>query len=782
MRSRQFGGSLFATLWGATLASLSGCTCTEVIEVADGGGGEGGAQVIVEEACFAESLWPALGEGGIDVVGATLEATYNQRLDATSLEGQVRLVRLDDGAEVPITVTLAEGDQLLQVTPSIPLRYWQTYGLELGGGVRAASGDACAPQSTAFNTLVPEVRALDPRPAPVSGVAMMGSHAVVASQSLPGLQVYDVATPSEPVLTGSVSMVTEPIAIRVEGARAFVPMGYGGIGVFDLSDPATPELRTILGTPGVATEVAPFSVGAREYLAVADGPMGLAILDVTEPEAEVTVATHYFGANVAATQLSLDGERLAVALGDSGFALFDLSDPAAPALLGQRSTEALPETFDAARPARDVLLSGDRLYVAVGVSGIQSFDLSSGEAVFVDHAVGPDGTCTVNCPDVLGDLALSGSTLYATALISGAVRVVDDGSGALSTIEVFSVEPNARALALDGDRLIIGSDAGLQIHDRSDASAPALYLEGRGWGTVRDVDGLGDVLYAAAGGRGLATYDGDFALLDVEATAGVSTDYGGWNVYVNDSIAVLSDARAGFSVFDLANPSDPVKLAEVSDPTFDFVDGVVFAGSIAFVCDGNRFLRSYDLSEPSAPVALGTLAFNDVVGNCNQLALNGPLLYVAGYLGLGVVDVSNPVAMELLNVLVLPGHESITGLALQGDVLYATTFQQDWEAGTDARARRLVAFDVTVSGEPAPIWTSEDLGLGGRLEIRADKIFATANWEGLYVFDISQADAPFLEGQLAIPGDALGMHFEGDTLYVAGRGAGIIPVYVGRTQ
>ncbi|NUP07104.1 MAG: hypothetical protein HOW73_13700 [Polyangiaceae bacterium] len=434
----------------------------------------------------------------------------------------------------------------------------------------------------------------------------------------------------------------------------------------------------------------------------------------------------------------------------------------------------------------DVLLNGDRIYAAVQGIDIQAFSLQDGAAQYLGHSMGPQGVCAVDCPDVLSNLTLSGDTIFATSFMSGAIRVVDDGSGNLGAAEVLPVGTRARGLALSagaGDYIFVGTDAGLNVHPTSAAAnAAPIYAEQNGWGIVRGITGEGETLYAASGGRGLLTYDLSLNLVDTDTTPGIDSDYGGFGVYLHDGLLFFADARAGFSIFDVSTPANPASVSQVADPDFDAIDGAVFSGTTAFVCDGNNSVRSYDISVPSAPVLLDKAFVNDTAGGCLQLALQGTVLYVAGSAGLGLIDATDPASLVVAKTLTLPSREGLLSLAVSGATLYGSAFDVDLESGTDSLARTLVAFDITNPSDPVQIYEGADIGLGQRLVARGGKLYASAGPTGVHVFDIESGSEPHLEGTIEGIGNTYWLHFTDDTMFVSARGAGVIPVRVGKTE
>ncbi|MFO0551472.1 MAG: Ig-like domain-containing protein [Polyangiaceae bacterium] len=769
--------------------ALPGCNCGVVDETLPmGGASQGGASgdggtPPAPDLCQIVDLTPAFGAIDVEVVNDGFEVTWNVDVDPASVPGAIRLLRLADGVEAPVTVTMIDS-RTANVAAQGALRFSADYGLEIDGSVLAADGSTCVAQSTAFTTLRPEPTALAPRPAPASSVTLLGQYAVTASNTLPGLQVYDFTSPSAPELVASVPMGAPAQRVRVLDGRAYLPAGNFGVYIFDLTNPASPTLMGVAGTPGRASDVAPFVVDGKHYLAVADGALGIRILDVSVPEGPKDVAWRLFDGGEV-TRVDIDGTRL-LFTENGAFGVMDLSVPASPTLVTLHESQAVPETFSASRAIHDVAWLDGHIVLSLRHWGLQLFSFENDTPAFLQHWVGPNGTCTTICPDVLELEPGSPGSLAVSSLLSG-VFTVSLSNEALVPSALQLVTPGVNGAAQANGRLFAATDAGLWIFSDSAApGSPPIFAEDQGWGIVRGVALAhgDDRVFAASQGRGLITVSADpvnSTVLDVDATAGLERDIGGFDVGVEGSLVILADGRAGLTVFDAPDGGTPEQVSAVTG-NYDTFSSVVLDGSVAYLCDGNQALRTFDMTNPSQPVELASININTEVSGCLSLIKVGSNLFVAGERALGTVDVTTPSSPVLTAVTTLPADEHFGGLAVTGDYLFATTFNSDWEAGIDGGARRLVVFDVSTPTAPVRVFKSEDAGVGGRLTIRGTKLFASAGSEGVHIYDIADPSNPTLEYTVELGADAYGITASSDALYVGARGAGVIPVYVGRTE
>ncbi|MFO0549218.1 MAG: Ig-like domain-containing protein [Polyangiaceae bacterium] len=772
-----------AALLTMVFGAMPGCNCggDDVYFPQGGSGGE-----TVAERCQVVDMQPGFGAVDVNVVNNGFQVSWSEPVDLTTIASALHLLRLDDNTEVPVIPTIVD-DRTILVTPLTELRFFSDYGLQVDDSVVALSdGEACSAQSIAFSTIRPAAAPLAPRAAPLTSVAVFGQYAIGASSTMPGLQVLDFSSPSSPELVATVPMTAAPTQVRILDGRAYVAAGTGGVYIFDLSDPSAPKLLGVAGTPGRAYDVAPFVVDGAHYIAVADGPSGIRLVDVENPEGPVDLKTVDFDGNYV-TRLALDGTNL-LAVENGGFAVVDVSDPTAPATVVVAQAQAVPEVFDAVRPISDAAWVNGKIAVSLGSWGVQlfSYDTENGTATFLDHWVGPNGTCTVSCEDDIQLETSADGTLVGTSASDGVFTLTVDVSDQLVASDLLTVAPVAHAAISAAGRLFVATDGGLWIHQAGAVSGSApIYAESNGWGQVRGVAFANNALYAASQGRGLLTLDPSTAnvdIVDVDATAGIEHDYGGFDFAADGSVGVLADGRGGFAFFDLTDPLHPVR-ATALDQGFDVVSSVVLSQNIVYGCDGNHAMRIYDVSDLSNPISRAALDINADVAGCVSLALSDDrsTIFVAGEYGLATIDVSDITSPKLTNTLKLPAGEHFGALALAGSTLYASTYNADWEAGLDYAARKLVAFDVSVSNAPTLVFQSEDANVGGRMKVRGTKLFAAAGTRGVLIYDITDPAAPELEGEIETAGDVFGLTFSDSTMYLGARGAGVIPVFVGAT-
>lgn len=244
-------------------------------------------------------------------------------------------------------------------------------------------------------------------------VVMSGTLAYVLAYS--SLAIYNIATPSAPVLLGSVNTFTDGRALAVSGTRAYVVGGSPGtyMGVYDVSTPTaptqlslistgnlsaiavsgtrafvtdrdnwllqvydltttTPTLVGSVATNGIGSDVA--VVGTTAYVLSSYMSGQLKIFDVTTntPVLQSSATVGYYG------KLAVSGTKAyVVSANNLSLHVVDVATPTAPAVVGTATTDGNPV---------GVGVNGTTVYVA-NAQNVQVFDVATPSAPVVSGTV-----------------------------------------------------------------------------------------------------------------------------------------------------------------------------------------------------------------------------------------------------------------------------------------------------------------------------------------------------------------------------------------------------------
>ena len=517
----------------------------------------------------------------------------------------------------------------------------------------------------------------------VQDVAVVGNHAYVAGGD--SLYVVDITLPSSPSFVSKirVSQMRGASAVEVVDARAYVAAGPLGLRVVDVSNPVAPIIIGTADTPGYAGDVAV----AGNYCFVADGE-DLKVVQISpNPQIVGSIDPPDVVMGVAAS-----GSYAYVACRSAGLRVIDVSNPAMPMMVGGASTGE----------AHGVAVAGSFAYVATTNNGLVVVDVSDPTLPLV---VGIAQTGRAFGVSVAADIAMIND--------SGAAMWTVDISNPLqpAILGVFLVPGDAGGIAIAGGHAYVadrenGFDQNaLRVFDLSNPRSPEPFNEALGGNTRAE------------------------------------------GVALVDNLALLAQSSDGLLGFDVSDPSTP-SLRWAVDTPGTAVD-VVVSGNYAYVADVNDGLQMVDISIP-VPARIGNIRPGDVVG----VEVRGQYAYLAtGSIGLLVVDVSNPLFLYVVGTANTPG--SANQVAVAGNYAYVA----DDAAGLTI---------VNVANPTAPVITTS-LDTGEVLDVVVEGTYAyvAGRGRGLQVIDVSNPSLPFLVGTVNTPIDALRVAVVDNYAYVA---------------
>ena len=452
---------------------------------------------------------------------------------------------------------------------------------------------------------------------PARDIYVAGNYAYVVAEDL---RVIDVSNPASPQEVGTykynyetancdfgcVGSVTAS-SVYVVDAIAYVTWEkctspfdcrvFPGLRAVDVSDPTAPVEVGRYDTWGNPSDV--FVADGYAYLVERPvwwyqggspctlAPTALEVIDVSNLEAiDVSNSPQLQGRGSylplgAATGLYVTGGYAYVADPINRLGVFDVSDPATPARVSSPlDVWYLGSSFGIGGVARDVFVTGDTVYVALGPS------VSSFQAVrTLSHPATVEETRLLN-----GCAPPPPSQWFYRVYVQGNYAYVIDvnytlrilrfgGNPWLGGIEVATAG-NARSVYVAGNYAYAAARA-LRIIDVSDPTAPAEV----GYASVlaEDVYVSGDYAYVAAGGAGLRVIDVSDPTAPVE-TGAYDTPGNASDVYVLGRYAYVADGWAGLRVVDISDPTMPVEVSAYDK---------VYASRV-HVADGYAYVLSRD--------------------------------------------------------------------------------------------------------------------------------------------------------------------------------------------
>lgn len=224
---------------------------------------------------------------------------------------------------------------------------------------------------------------------------------------------------------------------------------FGGLGIFDVTEPANPILR---GTYRYNNVQAAFAT--ERYVYVAGGIGGVAVVDYSDP-AQLRYGGGYDTPRNATSATIAEG-RLYVTDSFSGLFTFDLANPERPALLGQ---------YDTGGGCMDVAVKDGFAYIADTGAGMIVVDVS--------NPATPTLAATLYAARFASDIMIDGNLAFVTGLAS--LYAVDIAAPTAPAIRAqYYLSGNLLgAMTRAGDKFYIAdSDGGFSVFRENTGQAP----------------------------------------------------------------------------------------------------------------------------------------------------------------------------------------------------------------------------------------------------------------------------------------------------------------------
>lgn len=365
----------------------------------------------------------------------------------------------------------------------------------------------------------------------INDVVISGNYAYIANGDS-GLAIFDISTPSSPILAGSYDAEGFIRDIAVLGNSVYAADGNGLV-IIDVSTPSSPELVGTYDTIGFGNGVAVsgnYAYIADDSKGIFDGSNGLAVIDVSTPSSPSLVGTYDA---VYAYDIVISGHYAYVA--DSiGLVILDISTPSSPVLMNSYSTNG---------DANDVAVSGNYAYVS-DYAGLTILDISTPSSPGFIGNYGTEGNAN--------GVAVSGEYIYLADSNNG-LFVLQQGSSGAS----LATDKNTTS-----DGSMTGNESGaLQlspIGDHSVRENETLTF------TISTVNADAGVIYSASDMPAEATLDPSTGVFSWDTSSG---SVGTYTVTFTAELDGLTDSE--IATINVISPSDaqisPTSYTEVSN-------------------------------------------------------------------------------------------------------------------------------------------------------------------------------------------------------------------------
>ncbi|MBC7926426.1 MAG: hypothetical protein H7039_12285, partial [Bryobacteraceae bacterium] len=442
------------------------------------------------------------------------------------------------------------------------------------------------------NPAAPILRGTAATSGPAQGVVVRNNTAFVAAGSQ--LTIVNVSNPGAPLVAANTSIAGNGKAITLDTNRnlAIVTLGAGGIQIFNVANPASPQAVSTRNIPGGDSRGAKVS---GNYLFLADYGLSLTSIDITNPANPVVLnsTTRNFGGLLNDVVLSGNFALGADVFFVNGVPVTDISVPETLISRG-------PIDFSPAGDAAGHGVAVDSAYVyMVAAPGTNFIDFGTsagnsrlfiGQYLPLEDRAGVPPQVSISTP-VLGETIYRGSTIVISAdaaddVAIGQVVFKVNGTDVFTATSApyqfnYTVPANASQLAIVVTATDLGSNTGSASRNVGVVPDPLTTVTGR----VQNAAGqpIANATVTANGNiAGVTGANGLFSLVNVPTVLGPivvnATAPGTGGINLAGSSAPLAAVRGGTTAV-----GNIVAIAAAFETNY---------GTFLSTCDDCTFLRT----------------------------------------------------------------------------------------------------------------------------------------------------------------------------------------------
>lgn len=573
----------------------------------------------------------------------------------------------------------------------------------------------------------------------ISCVEVSGSFAFIGQGGT--FVVMDVSDPNHMIHLANLIVPDFINQIKVIDSLAYLADGNGGLQIIDVSSPSTPQFKGSYSSDGSIEDV---EVSNGYAYLIEKMPTGnsLRILDISDPAApylvgDYTVTTDRWFDNIAV-------EDQMVYLSGSSLTILNVNDPPAPVL---QSVTPLDSWFSDVQVIDGLaLISGSTF----GASLIL-YDVSNP----FEPTIVSEVSSLINWDDEQNRLAVKGNLAF---VYNNLILRIFDFTNLKDPVEVNTYYLSAMDLKVVGSQVYMAWGS-LQVFDFSSIEIPTLLGSYYLYGTVYDAQVVNSYLYTTDYNQKLHILN--IANLDDLHSESALPDYG-HDLKVIGNLLYLNRFNAGFEIWDIADPRNPVLLS-LYKPDHGSYTTMTTDGNYVYITEllgGTRGtgLNIIDVLDPANPVFKGVV---DNIGNAVEIEVVGSLVYIAiGSGGLSIVDVSNVTQPTIIGRYQDSHSKSVE---IIGNVAYVTDYSQG-----------LVMLDISNPANPVLIssYLPENTR-AGVVRVVDGLAYLSDDYGEMVLINISDPLNPELLQRVSVPGYISNIEVVGGYIYVASREGGI---------
>ena len=443
-------------------------------------------------------------------------------------------------------------------------------------------------------------------------------------------------------------------------ARDLAFIGFTTLFVADGSD-GLEIFKIPIGDPANFTKVKAEKFGVDEVLSIRADPLnnlcflmcgddGVLVLDITRPTTPVLIDVLKDGPTDSRTA-DASAFMLYVADGANGLKVYNYTDSSNIILMGQMTIDSGYAEFinwDVAKKAYMTTGAGGHIYQLniTNVSDITylwRLQYTPGQANGVLSVTSALYLCNdfdfkvidisnKTDPILTGEITFAGEP--SSTDVSGNTAVLAEGLTGIDIINITDpLNPELISkyedvgtyyidVAIDGDYVYCATDAGLEIIDITDLTAPT-FLHSIAVGASDKIVVSGDYAYMSVTGKDLCIIDISTPASATEETT-LDTAEKPADIAIEGNYAYVAVGASGFQVIDITDPTSPSISATQATTS---ADGIAISDDLVAVADGTAGLKLYNISNLGSIVLTDT---NLTTGyDASKVQFDGNDLYVA---------------------------------------------------------------------------------------------------------------------------------------------------------
>ncbi len=234
------------------------------------------------------------------------------------------------------------------------------------------------------------------------------------------------------------------------------------------------------------------------------------------------------------------------------------------------------------------------------------------------------------------------------------------------------------------------------------------------------------------------------------------------DLVINQDALFVADGPGGLRAFNVTNNS----LELISVISNYFIQLVYLNDSLLFA-KSTSYLQVIDVSDINNPVFLSEYP---MVEESRDVAISGTTLYLVGYQGLMILNVSDPASPSVLSKSDTDGSPfqgSVpTSVVSNDSILYVGTFTYG------SANNGIFAFNVSDPSSPQ-LLSYFSLSRPEGLAISGKYLFVAGSTDGFYAIDYSDPSNPIQVGNINLQADSSFVLIDGDYAYVSNSYGGL---------